>query len=320
MSKPKKIILVDASSLKNSACIRRFYWDVVEGYSEKGNTVKLDIVWGSAFHKFRAIWRATKDAALAINEATKLFKLSTEGKEITGKKYLTDGLLTLTCMDYVEKYSHDDPWRIVETKHPEVNLPVLLVEPATKFMIPFIITDEVELYIVGTLDSIEVAMSRFAFFDCKTSGTWKIREFFESYKLDPQMMLYRWALRKYAEMHPGSIWEEIEATNPACYIDGVFHKQDPQSKLVTVSLVRNEKPIVFSDYQLEEFEKLLRIACEELLDYIDIKVPFAFGKTNGACKWCDRYKSVCAMPDRESLEAELENNFTKRFYNPVENW
>jgi ATP-dependent exoDNAse (exonuclease V) beta subunit len=185
----KTIVIIDASSLKNSHCILKFFNDTYIGYKE--HTQDSVLCWGSAFHKFRAYYRETKQALVALKIAQAYFS-NTPMVVKDNKKYLNSTFLTDVCLQYETKYENDS-FETVVNPHTKKNL----IEPETRFAFPFIIEPDIEILCAGTMDEIgKWRGGKYCIVDCKTSVTWKIREFFTGYKLDPQMLMYRWTLKK----------------------------------------------------------------------------------------------------------------------------
>src|SRR5438067_11101394 len=52
----RQIIYIDASSLKDSGCLRKFYWSIVKGWQPIKERLDYKIAYGSAFHLFSESW------------------------------------------------------------------------------------------------------------------------------------------------------------------------------------------------------------------------------------------------------------------------
>ena len=320
----KLTIFLDASSLKNSSCLRRQFYDIVEGYKE--GTPNNDTVFGTAFHKFRAHWRETGDFFKAMNMAKKCYEESPK-IEKQNKKFLTTGFLLSVCEQYEEAYKNDE-FQVYRDKQGNS-----LIEPATRFAFPYHSDDDVDILIAGTMDELgRFRISKnFGICDVKTSVAYDIRKFMNSFKLSPQLKMYRWALRKYAKFNPDSIWAEIDREVVCCFIDGVFYKAPAKDGTPTVTLARKDhfgayNYIIFKDSDLEEFERMLKIhiidiflpsikhylKTGEIPDREGILTDSCDGKF-GPCK----YAEACSSPDKEAREAYLNHTFVKRHYNPM---
>lgn len=316
----KIAIILDASALSNSSCMLRMFRDTVIGYKE--TYLNNDTHFGTAFHAFRAKYRETGDDLRAMADAIKTW--NEESVLVKDKKkYLTTGFLTHVCQSYVDKYQDD--------KFEKVKLPDgrFLIEPVTKFAFPFIITDTVEVLLAGTMDEIgKWRNGGYSIADAKTTSSWKYNDFLDKFWLSPQFLTYRFTLQEYAKLNPGSIWEEIEATNPSCFVDGVFYGSCSETgeQVATVKFARNREPYIqFKKADLEMYERLLRVKINQLLEAIahwqkTKKLPDKEGIINGACNnvfgEC-KYAKVCKATDWEQRDALLGREFKIQKYNPL---
>lgn len=322
----KTTVIVDASCIKSSACGLKLFYDVVDGYT--GGHLNNDIHWGSAFHKFRAVYRETNDWFKAAKAGQDTFH-SREIKVKENKKYLTVGFLNKAFIKYEERLPFYKD-KLVPVIDDTGNV---LIEPASRFAFPYIITDDVEIIVAGTMDEMSFqhadgfdAPAGYRIVDCKTSGSWKIREYLESYKLSTQLMMYRWAIKQYAKLHPGSIWDRIDKSpNVAGLIEGVFHRGEDTEESAAVTIARS-KPIYFLPWQIEEFEVLLHRVCMNLIEHIRHfrktgQRPMREGIINDSCSTkfgpCS-YAEVCPSVDEEQRQAKLESLYIKRQYNPLQ--
>lgn len=308
----KLTVILDASAFSTSSCLLRLFLTVVEGYTEK--IQNNDVEWGSAFHKFRAHYREHGESGigLAINKATTYY----ENKPMrikSNKKYLTKEFLLTACMEYAVKYEKDNIVP-VRTSSGEVLLEL-------RFAFPYYIDPLVEILLAGTMDEIgKIKNGIYVVPDCKSSGVWNVEEYFTSYQVSSQLYFYRWALKKYGEMYPDSIFGEIAKDEVGVLIDGVFYKG-----AVEPIVYRRSNVMLLSQNTLVEFEHLIKDKVMELVSFIYIwlkeKVkPPRFGILNGACKTpyglCP-FAISCASNDNLTQEAILEAQFIKRFYNPM---
>lgn len=325
----KLTIFVDASALKNSSCGLKLIYTTVQGY--RGCKTNNDIIWGSAFHKFRALYRSGLEWQQAMKEAIGLFNdMMADAHIKDNKKYLTKGFLTSACMEYMEKYPMATD--ILQPIRDDAGVP--LIEPVSRFAFPFRILPEVDILLAGTMDSMEhkkeepysPAMNLIV--DAKTTGTWKIREFFNTFNLSPQLMMYRYAIRCYAKLRPDSIWAKLDKEPLGCMIEGIFHSSrenkdgEVKSKVI---FSRCEKPIVFQRWQIDEFEVLLNQAVDKLVAHVIALLKYGImppreGIINGSCDTkygpC-QYAEACAAVDEEARDSIMDRTFTKSFYNPL---
>lgn len=321
----KTTVIIDASSLKNSSCRLRFFNDVFIGYRGSGG---LDGVmfFGSAFHHFRATYRTTNDWNKAYADGLTYFK-NPSAPVSCRKKFLNAQFLSECMIKYEEVFD----------VHKERLVPVIdksgdtLVEPRTRFALPFIITEDIDILIAGTMDEMAYQHASgytpagYRIVDCKTSGTWKIRDYMASYRLSPQLLMYRFAIKQYAKLQPDSIWADIDnSPTTAGLIEGVFYKGDDEGGKTGVNITRSDA-IFFKPEMLFEFEVLLRRQCEKLIDDIRVykmtgNVPIREGLINDSCSTkfgpCG-YSEVCCAVDDEARESILEQQFIRKFYNPL---
>lgn len=327
----KTVVMIDASCLKNGSCGRELFWDIVEGYRKPGEY--NDTFLGSCFHKFRAVFRETKDEWMAIAAARKMWVEKEKDIVVRGnKKYISKTFLQNICLDYASKYQNDTYKIVID---PATDTP--LIEPKTRFAFPFIVEPDIDILVLGTMDELNYNSSDnrwdggcgYNIDDCKCSGAYNSYAFVEDYILNPQLLLYRFAIRKYAQMQPNSIWSKIDTSpNVTARIDGVFYrapKENADPDKPTVEF-RRGKPIIFTNAMLVEFEQLLLEKCWKLINHIRLWkkagiVPPREGiLTNrcgdrrfDTCKYCE----ACMQPDKESMEAVLERVFIKKQYNPL---
>ncbi len=305
--------MADASAFKESSCLKRMFNTVVEGYKTKTNSVAIE--FGVAFHKFREMTRADPskfgEALLAAKKYFEETPMYVEKK----KEYLTSNFLFQTCTSYYTKYSNDRFKTRVHKGHPLLEL---------GFSFPYYIDDEIEILMAGTID--EIGSYSDDGLDCvmdaKSSGLWDVEDFFKGFKLSPQMIFYRWAIRQFAKAFPDSWVSSIDSNNVGCVIDGVFYA----GKDAPVQLVRSNV-MLFPEHLLTEFEQLLALKVKELIDHVKVWlhsgkkiVPMKYGMLNGACETvygkC-KFFNACSAPDLETEQMLLENNYIKKFYNPL---
>jgi hypothetical protein len=318
IKKEKLTIIIDASSLKNSACLRRQFFDVVQGYREAG--LNNDTHFGSAFHKFRAHYRTTGDFERATLLAKRLYEI--DGVTVKPKKtFLTSGFLISICDQYAEKYKNDDFQKYKN-----------LIEPESRFMFPYHTCDEFDILVAGTMDELGQfrITKHFGICDVKVSGMWDLKRFLTSYKLNPQLILYRWAVRQYAKHYPDSVWAEIDRGIVAAFIDGVFYKAGTASSDgPTVTFMRKDEwngdgYILFKDEQIETFGRMLDEHIGRFIVAIKQwiktgKIPEPYGLLTDSCDGkfgpC-KYAKVCTAPDKIAMDARLAE-FEQRHYNPM---
>lgn len=307
----KTTIIMDASAFKDSSCILRTFNTVVLGYKEKVNN--NDIEFGTAFHKFRSHYRTTGDVQTSLMLAQSYYK-NTQMWVKSNKKYLTTEFLLSTCYDWIKK------WGTGDDLIPIVHDGKKLIEPHTRFSFPYYVDDEVEVIIAGTIDELATYHGENVIVDAKTTSVWDTVKYFRGYELSPQLITYRWAIRKYADAFPGSILDVIDSAGCYAMIEGIFYKGADKP----VEFVRS-KLFPFSESSLIEFDFLIQLKVKELIFHIKQwrligVIPFRFGLLNGSCQTpygeC-KYFNACAAPDDESRESVMMNQFKQEIYNPL---
>jgi len=320
MNKPT--IFLDASALKKSFCRRNLFYEVFEGYKEAkpGN----DTVFGSAFHKFRADWRTGIPVEEALKGAVKLYtespKIDKDNKTFINKSFLLD-----ICLQYEEKYKNDDFKVVWDGK-------TALIEPVTRFAFPLYTCCDFDILAAGTMDEIGFLQleKHYAICDIKTTGSWRKKEFMTSFKMSPQLKMYRWAVRQYAKFHPNPIWKQIDKGPVAAFIDGVFYKAGSKTEGPSVEFVRKDywggiNYIYFKDAEIDEFgvmvgEQLKKLIIDVAAYLKDGTVPYREGTVNDTCTskfgGC-KYLGACSAPDETSATSYLNFNFVKKQYRPL---
>lgn len=334
-TRTKTVVMLDASALKNATCIRELFFNVVIGYYTKG--INNDTHLGSCVHKFRSIYRVTGNELLALHEARKHWKKHEDKLYIKPKKkYITIDFMQSICLDYASKYQpgHWGDSKLVidgATQQP-------LVEPYSRFIFPFKSEPDVDIMIAGTMDEVDFVESTswfsgssgYTIEDLKVSGAFNTYQFFDDYILNPQLIMYRWAIKKYAAASPNSIWAKIDKSpNVGARIDGIFYRAPKQSgddpEHPSIELKRG-KVIIFKDWMLDEFEKGVSGIADKLIHYIRRwktlgELPPREGMLTNHCG--DRkfdvcnYCSACSAIDDEQRDSILEQTFDKRLYNPM---
>lgn len=333
----KRIIKIDATSLKKSACGLQFYYTVVDGYRAK--LMNNDVWFGIAFHAYVAAMRRTGgNFAVATKAALDLYRRDMIIKP--QKKYMTENYLLKVCQDFWFQIGEKDEFvtltQEVKCDHNDgfVNPDGMLLERVcTKchgtgtvnepmvemgFQWPIYEDDELAVMVAGTIDDVCLKQrGAICLRDYKTTSSYDKKAYMDQYFLSSQLMIYRLTLRKYAEMYPDSIFAEIEKQNPRCFIEGIF-------------CCGAEKPVEFmkSDVfefkrsQLDDLETLLKRKVLELVAVIKAgKLPLREGMLNDTCSGkfghlCDFF-DACRAPDIISAQHILRRNFVQISYDPL---
>jgi hypothetical protein len=309
----KLIVMLDASAFKESACIRRLFFTTVLGYRGKINA--NDIEFGTAFHRFKAHWRLHGDDGLheALTIAKEYYE-TTPMHVKYNKKYMTSDFLWNTCLGYYMKYREDND---LEKILDDDGKPLVEI----KFAFPYYVDDVCEIIMTGTKDEFgKIKNGLYCIDDVKTSSASNISEYLEPYKLSPQLLFYNWAIVKYAEAHPESIYRKAVDYGICGRIDGVFlHGKDKPVEYIRSEVFR------FNAKALREFDMLVSKRTMELVacihDWKNNKTfPIREGMLNEACSTkfgpC-KYFAACATPDDVTCDIILNSNFIRQPYNPL---
>ena len=302
----KLIIRIDASALKESSCMRRFYWNTIGGYRSKLNT--NDIEFGSAFHEFVKVMKQQPDNyAAAVKAAQDRYKVPMEMK--SQKQYMTATYLTNLCISFWQEWvAKDDFETIVRNGNPLVEL---------KFSYPYYADDKVEVLLCGTIDDIcKHKHGTYALRDYKTTSVYDSTQYLSAYLLSPQLMFYKMIVDYYGRTYPNSLFGELSQKNIACFIDGVFlagASKPPTFKRSDV--------FIFNARQMAEFEQLVHKQVMSLVEYVKSEVlPIREGMINGACQTvygkC-KYFNACIQSDELGTQLTLNRHFIQVEYNPL---
>ncbi len=302
----KLIIRIDASALKESSCMRRFYWNTIGGYRSKLNT--NDIEFGSAFHEFVKVMKQQPDNyAAAVKAAQDRYKVPMEMK--SQKQYMNATYLTNLCISFWQEWvAKDDFETIVRNGNPLVEL---------KFSYPYYADDKVEVLLCGTIDDIcKHKHGTYALRDYKTTSVYDSTQYLSAYLLSPQLMFYKMIVDYYGRTYPNSLFGELSQKNIACFIDGVFlagASKPPTFKRSDV--------FIFNARQMAEFEQLVHKQVMSLVEYVKSEVlPIREGMINGACQTvygkC-KYFNACIQSDELGTQLTLNRHFIQVEYNPL---
>lgn len=299
----KKLILLNASSLSKLICRRKYFWNVLIGYSEK--ETYNDTWFGSCYHEFR------KQVALTGGNFPQALKLAGEmwkSKTLSirsRKDYINESFLRVACSASMEHFEFDDFKTLIEGGKPMVEL---------QFHLPFYSDEYIEVVLVATLDDIgKIDGGAYCIRDYKTTATWKMDEFLFKYRLSAQMMFYYLILKLQAERLPDSIYGTIfKKGKVGVIVDGLFIKPDETA-------FKRMNPILFpSEKDMEELTNQLHDLCFDLSfqwkSYIETDIiPNRQGLLNGSCMYsygsvCEFF-DACSAPDEAIANHVLKNNF-----------
>jgi len=303
--------MVDASSLSKSTCLLHHHLIAAEGYRAKVQDVSL--TFGIAFHKFAEL-RETLSCEDALLEAVKWFAQQEYNTPIN-KKHLNRATLMAVCEEWDRQVFTRELFKTLRRANGKP-----LVE--LKFSIPYFQDNEVEVVLSGTMDRLGRYGDNGAFVikDYKTTSTYKIEDYFNSYRLSGQLSVYQYAVRWYADKFPKSIFAEICKTNSVgCQIDGIFLNAD-----INKVQFRSSEVFYYTEEMVRKFDEfVLRPQIMRIVEFskLDNQLDRREGILNSACETqkfgkCEFF-GVCCMPDKLSREMALTNSFTQKQYNPL---
>lgn len=320
----KKIICIDASSLKRSSCGLRMFLATVEGWT----TPKLsnDLLYGTCFHKAVEIYAKTSNAFEAMEQSLTHWDENIEGCEIKYlAKYLDREHLHSSLLRYFVAARTND----IFTRCPYITVNGQVLAEM-KFSIPLYSDDEVEVLLQGTIDGIFQIEG-----GCPCIGDWKSTrarnpdDYFYGYKMSTQLRVYLWAAQFLIKHYPDSAMAQAFKTAPkiGAFIYGAFLTKDSVD-------FRRSDVYSYGKQDMERFDLLLKYEVSKLVAaYKNFKASGAYplpdGLINNSCQevfgsYCSYYGAcsscvgVQTVDEVALFEAVLKNNFVKKAYRPLE--
>lgn len=288
-------IYLNASSLKLSACDRRYAFAVAGGL-RAGGTEDPILTMGSALHKFAETYTRTKgDVTDAITEARRAFPAITAAELIP-----------------------------IVARRAEVRIPEPLYldgQPCVevKFAAPWMIFtyDEITYCFVvcGTIDHLGLDNNALMIIDYKSTRYAVIEYAINKYKHETQFKFYLWALWKFGarflplEIH--NMLVESRAYSQVCFIQ--LSGKSPRWIMDTSR--RNMTPFMYAEYETELRGKLNQLA-NAFLIHTHGGANDAQGMISNGCQYCD-YTTYCHAPT-EAARVAANLTFTHKPYNPIE--
>lgn len=325
----KKILKLDASLLKKSACARLLYLIGIEGY--RSEVSGHYVVYGLAFHKFAETYQLNvrehgSDMAQVLGWKECLRTWNTVPKSINPeKKYLDASHLARTCDIWRESLTEDSFVFSEFEGKPLVEL---------KFSINVYEDDEVVVLLCGTIDKIgRIQKGCYCIGDYKTAGQLDFRnpeapydKYFRQYRLDPQLRTYLYALKWYGKTYPNSIFSEICSSGKiGCFIDGIFLRPNlcPKTDNIPVDASIVRSPMFFySEDDQEEYTQMLNYQVQTLIRIWKTNpvLPVREGIINGTCNTiyggC-QFAYACGSVDNFMFRQTLDRTFVKKPYDPM---
>lgn len=274
-----------------------------------GGADSVDLVFGSALHKFAEHWHKTGDNVMAQHEAIKFYN-GVEKYTNAKNKHKNVPLLIEACNAY------ERAW-LVKRELKSVKIVEDNGKPLVeyKFSIPYYSTDEFDIVLCGTIDQITCVDGRtYIINDIKTSTAYDRETYLNSYGMSSQLMIYRMALEWHAREFPDSIYATMLKGTIGCRILGVFCGAN---KNVEVEL---SDIYWYPDSLVEEAKKVIKQKVDILIDHIKSGTrPLKEGIITGACydfKRCPYFNACNSRTDRE-MDNTLESQMVKKHYDPM---
>ena len=300
MNSPKPIIYLDASAFKESGCLRRLQYVIHDGLREKSTDMAL--IYGSAFHKFRATLRTTGETDKSLSEAIEFYNQSTKDIVIPDSEWRTLGHLLGTCSGYAQKVYNGDIFRPLKDKNDK-----FFIEQ--KFSFTYYEDDFCEIHLCGTIDELGVLENdQIALCDCKTSSSfYKKESYLQNYSLSSQLMWYKMV----AEQCLG-------LTNIGAFIDGVF-----LDKVRPSAFCRSEL-FFYSTQQMDSLKRQIDRLCLDISDSVRHGNSWEMNYTQCDCAKFNsdkadqcRFFPLCSQADESTKEMIINSKYTKKQYNPM---
>jgi len=302
-----KIIRLDASALKQSACFLKLWRIAVEGY--RGRYTYNDTEFGSAIHVYLKellegrVPQEAKSAALAYfikASNSQYFKIRPK------KEHMGIAFLDLVC-DKLEVSRDFDPL-VVDGE--------VLVEK--NFEIPFYENEDVSIRLTGTIDIIGKLRNSglYCIGDYKTTSSWNKQQFLEGFEYSVQLPFYLLAIQELARLYPNSIFAEIGTKRIGCFIEGIF--------LSEKNFVESKRSEIwfYDSRRIQNLRGKLEAICKSIAWFQKEGIlPFKDGFINDSCSGkfgypCE-FLGACLAPNDAAEQTILSNSLRQEDYNPL---
>lgn len=301
----KRILRVDASSLRESACPFKWKLIVIDGYKEL--ILYNDTLYGLAVHLFiKVMFESGGNFAKAKDAAVELFR---KPNVIRSKKnHLTEIHLLKTCITLWQDYIEKENFKVL--CYPDGS-------PCVEIKFEYTLYDSPTLEIrgCGTIDRFgQIPRGCFCVRDWKITSSWNEKGYLDSYRLSPQLKFYVYSIKKWVEQtNAPSPLAEIKDQPIGAFIDGIFLKSTGDS------VFKSSEMFLFKQSELDEFEVLLKTKLFELEVMYRTNFAQRKGLIEGTCsngKVLCKFHDICASDDIAASHL-LKRDFIQREYNPL---
>lgn len=320
----KKIICIDASSLKRSSCGLRMFLSVVEGWTSP--KLSNDLLYGTCFHMVAEHYAKTEDAFNSVEAALKHWDKNIGDCSVKyTAKYLDKEHLHRTLLHYLTALKTND----IFTRCPYIKIEGHVLAEM-KFSIPIYTDADVDVLLQGTIDGIFQLDG-----GCPCIGDWKTtrakdaNEYFYGYKMSTQLRVYLWAVQWLLKHYPDSQVAQAfkKAPKIGAFIYGAFLTKD------SVDFQRSQV-YTYGKQDMQRFDSLLKTEVAKIVtNYKNFahngRYPLPEGLINNSCQevfgsYCSYYGAcsscvgVQTVDEVALFESVLKNNFVKKQYLPLE--
>lgn len=282
----KKLILLDASSIATSSCMRKWKFTVLDGLVP--DRVSWNMEAGTAFHKGLKAFYSKKDLQVCQQEAEDYL----DKFPCPDDTHITSTYLSLALLAYVKKYQND----ILKPLQLDGEL---LLEKTFKF--PLYSDDNIEIVLVGTIDFIGELGGQLLIVDHKTTSSTYKNSFLAGFRLSPQLLTYDFVVRKILKLG-----EDI-----SCMINAIFFwkagAQFERSEIISFTKDLRDT------YEEELRELCKKIACCYAANYWPVGCFTVCKEEYGPC----RFQPICCV-EPEYQQNVIDISYTKRLYNPLQ--
>jgi hypothetical protein len=316
----KRQVYIDASALKESACLRHLWWDAVIGYTPTGSKQKeYKMAYGSGIHKFLENYYLLKPSVKdCIQSGVDYYQPWNDELNITNWEFRTGNNMFKTCKAYAVRYprrkEQETLFLATDDFHPLVD-PTGKPYVEYKFALPIYSGKDYDLILCGTIDLIcSYDGESPLLVDHKTTAN-KVEEaqyFFRQFDFNIQTMLY------------SKVWKETHGLDyyPKVLINGIFLKK-PTKKAEDAGIfdgveILRSHVIEYTNEEMDNFDKWFDGKLETIISYLDSgeEVPFDMSCCGPKFSKMCQYYEVCKLP-KSFQQGRLDCDFEIQQYNPL---